>query len=86
MDYIVPWSGRNRRMSADRFASAPAYRRDRILIKPKAGISPAALASFHAARKSAVLRTYAGIGGLQTLQYPKERLRLDWSQSTKTAV
>jgi subtilisin family serine protease len=51
--------------------AAPAYRADRILIKPKPGMSRAALAGFHAAHKGKVLRTFDGIGGLQILQVPE---------------
>ena len=53
-------------------ATAAAYRPDRILIQPKAGISPVALASFHAAQKGEVLQTFAEIGGLQVLRVPAE--------------
>src|SRR5438132_8826918 len=50
--------------------SVPAYRADRILIQPKAELSPAALANFHAALKVEVLRTFEGIGHLQVLGVP----------------
>jgi len=50
--------------------SAPAYAPDRILIQPRADIGLAALGAFHAAQKSAVLQTFAGIGGLQVLSVP----------------
>jgi len=49
----------------------PAYRADRILIMPKAGINQAALDNFHRARKGEVLRTFDGIGHLQILAVPK---------------
>jgi hypothetical protein len=49
----------------------PAYREDRILIKPKAGINQTALDNFHLARKGEVLRTFDGIGHLQVLSVPK---------------
>lgn len=52
-------------------ASAPAYRGDRILVMPKPGIPPNALASFHSAQQAIVLGTFAGIGGLQILQLPE---------------
>src|SRR5271167_234686 len=42
-----------------------AYRADRILIKPKAGIIRTALENFHLAQKCVVLRTYDGMGHLQ---------------------
>ena len=50
--------------------SSSAYRPDRILIQPKAELSPAALANFHAALKVEVLRTFEGIGHLQVLGVP----------------
>src|SRR5205823_14075683 len=50
--------------------SAPAYAPDRILIQPRADIGLAALGAFHAAQKSEVLQTFAGIGGLQVLSVP----------------
>ena len=48
-----------------------AYRADRILIMPKAGIQQAALDNFHRAQNGEVLRTFNGIGHLQVLQVPK---------------
>jgi subtilisin family serine protease len=48
----------------------PAYRADRILIKPKAGINRAALDNFHRTRKAGLLRTFEGIGRLQVLSVP----------------
>jgi subtilisin family serine protease len=48
-----------------------AYRADRILIMPKAGINRAALDNFHRARKGEVLRTFDGIRRLQVLRVPK---------------
>jgi len=52
-------------------STPPAYRADRILLQPKAGISPAVLNNFHRARKGEVLRTFDGIGRLQVLRVPK---------------
>ncbi len=52
-------------------APAPAYREDRILIKPKADINRAALTSFHSMRGTKVLRTFAGIGNWQVLSVPQ---------------
>ena len=52
-------------------STQPAYREDRILIKPKAGINQSALDNFHLARKGEVLRTFDGIGHLQILRVPK---------------
>ena len=52
-------------------STQPAYREDRILIMPKAGINRAALDSFHLARKGKVLQTFDGIGHLQVLSVPK---------------
>jgi subtilisin family serine protease len=49
----------------------PAYRADRILIMPKAGINRTALNNFHLARKGEVLRTFDGIGHLQVLRVPQ---------------
>ena len=52
-------------------ASDSDYRSDQILIKPKPGISRAALANFHAARKSTVVHTFDRMGQLQILRVPK---------------
>jgi subtilisin family serine protease len=49
----------------------PAYRADRILIKPKAGINRAVLDNFHLTRRADVLRTFDGIGHLQVLSVPE---------------
>ncbi len=49
----------------------PAYRPDRILIKPNPKTSLATLAHFHAARKSMVLHTFNRMGGVQVLRVPK---------------
>ena len=49
----------------------PNYREDQILIKPKPGVSPSALASLHSAQKGAVLGTFASIGHLQIIRVPK---------------
>lgn len=57
--------------SARAQSTQPAYREDRILIKPKAGINQTALNNFHLARKGEVLRTFDGIGHLQVLRVPK---------------
>ncbi|MDD5138831.1 MAG: S8 family peptidase [Verrucomicrobiales bacterium] len=57
--------------SARAQSTQPAYRADRILIQPKAGINQAVLNNFHQARKSEVLRTFYGIGRLQVLHVPK---------------
>jgi subtilisin family serine protease len=51
-------------------ASTPVYRDDRILIQPKPGIHSVALAAFHSAQQTEVLRTFEGIGGLQILHVP----------------
>ena len=48
----------------------PAHRADRILIKPKAASTPAAVAGFHSATKSDVLRSFEGMGRLQVIQVP----------------
>lgn len=47
---------------------APAYRGDRILIKPKPGTATNALPEFHEQRGTSVLKTFGGIGGWQVLQ------------------
>lgn len=57
--------------SASAQPTQPAYRADRILIMPKAGINRTALDNFHLARKGEVLRTFDGIGHLQVLSVPK---------------
>jgi subtilisin family serine protease len=49
----------------------PAFREDRILIQPKAGINQATLRNFHLAQRSEVLRTFDGIGRLQILRVPR---------------
>ena len=51
----------------------PAFRPDRILIQPKAGLSPVVLANFHSALKVEVLRTFEGIGHLQVLRVPDKQ-------------
>jgi subtilisin family serine protease len=58
-------------VSAHAQAAQPAYRDDRILIQPKAGVARNVLNNFHLARKSAVLRIFEGIGRLQILSVPK---------------
>ena len=57
--------------SAGAQSTQPAYRTDQILIRPKAGISPAALNDFHMAHRGEVLRTFNRIGRLQVLRVPK---------------
>ena len=51
--------------------AAPVFREDRILIQPKSAVTRAAMAAFHAARQSKVLRTYEGLDRLQVLSVPK---------------
>ena len=58
-------------MSAAAQFDQPAYREDRILVKPKPGIKLAALENFHQARKAGVLRTFEGLGRLQVVTVPK---------------
>ena len=57
-------------LSSNSAAPLPVYREDRILIQPKAGVSPNALAGFHASRNSEVLRSFEAMGGLQVLSLP----------------
>ena len=57
--------------SASAQSIQPAYRADRILIKPKAGIGRTVLDNFHRSQNSAVLQTFEGIGRLQILSVPK---------------
>src|SRR5882672_9056006 len=52
-------------------STAPAYREDRILVKPKPGISLDALAHFHSSQQCKVLQTFEGIGRLQIVELPK---------------
>jgi hypothetical protein len=60
-------------VSGQGFAAAEAgYRTDRILVKPKAAISPATFASFRTNQKSAVLQTFPAVGGLQVLSVPAD--------------
>ena len=47
-----------------------AYRPDRILVQPKPGLSPAALAGFHATQTTDVLQVFERIGRLQVLRVP----------------
>src|SRR6185369_121143 len=52
-------------------ALAPAdYRQDQVLVQPKPGVSPEALASFRAQTKSTLLRTMELSGGLQVVAIP----------------
>jgi subtilisin family serine protease len=57
--------------SASAQSAQAAYREDRILIMPKAGINRTALNNFHLARKGEVLHTFDGIGHLQILRVSK---------------
>src|SRR5208337_3909685 len=57
--------------SASAQSIPPAYRADRILIKPKAGIGRTVLDNFHRSQNSAVLQTFEGIGHLQIVSVPK---------------
>jgi subtilisin family serine protease len=57
--------------SASAQPAQSAYRADRILIKPKAGVNWTALNNFHLAQKGEVLRAFDGIGHLQILSVPK---------------
>jgi subtilisin family serine protease len=47
------------------------FRHDQILIKPKATVSGSDLASFHAAQRFEVARTFEGLGRIQVLRLPK---------------
>jgi subtilisin family serine protease len=51
-------------------SSGSDYRPDRILIKPKPETSAPALATFHTARKCAVLHTFDKMGRLQIVRVP----------------
>jgi subtilisin family serine protease len=51
--------------------SPAAARQDRILIQRKAAVSPAVLASFHAARRGEVLRSFEGLGRMQVVRVPQ---------------
>src|SRR5262249_53425529 len=46
------------------------YRTDRILIKPKARVSGAAITAFHSSRNASVRQTFKSLGGIQVLQLP----------------
>jgi hypothetical protein len=46
------------------------YGQERILIQPKRGLRPAALASFHTAHGAKVLRSFERMGGLQIISVP----------------
>jgi subtilisin family serine protease len=51
-------------------AGQAAYRPDRILVQPKAGIDPTQLAQFHQARNVQVLRQFKHLGQTQVLRVP----------------
>jgi hypothetical protein len=46
------------------------YRTDQILIQPKAGISRAALTTFHAAHGARVAQAFPAVGGSQVIALP----------------
>jgi subtilisin family serine protease len=46
------------------------HREDRILVMPKTGVNTSVLAAAHAAGRSAVLRTFPGLRGLQVVGLP----------------
>jgi len=50
--------------------SSAEYRTDQILIQPKAGISRAALTSFHAMHGAKVARAFSAVGGSQVITVP----------------
>jgi hypothetical protein len=50
--------------------SIPVHRPDRILVQPKPGISPAALANFHAAQTTEILQVFERLGRLQVQRVP----------------
>src|SRR5262245_51960128 len=62
---IAPISG-----NAQNAASPPAYRSDRILVRPKLETSWTALRDFHLAQNCKVLQTFQSIGGMQILRVP----------------
>ncbi len=53
------------------------YRADQILIQPKKGVSPAALAKFHATQKVAVTKKFEALGNSQVLRVPPGETALD---------
>lgn len=50
--------------------SSPTYRSDQILVQPKQGIAPDAIARLHAIYKSDVRHAFASLGGLQVVSVP----------------
>jgi subtilisin family serine protease len=50
--------------------SAPGYRTDQIIIQPKAGVSRAALMTFHAAHGASVSHSFDAAGGAQVITLP----------------
>jgi len=56
----------------------PEFAGDRILIQPKPGISPEAMAAFHAGHSSRVLRTFDGLGHLQVVTVPQGETVPSW--------
>jgi subtilisin family serine protease len=56
----------------DSFAAISAeFRPDQILIQPKKNVNSTALARFHAAQQSQVVKTFASLNRLQVLRVPK---------------
>ena len=51
-------------------AVTPEYRPEQILIQPRAGTSPAALLTFHAAHGTRVAAAYPALGGVQVITVP----------------
>jgi hypothetical protein len=56
---------------------AASFRKDRILIKPKAGIILSVLEQLHALAGVQVLQSYSSMGGLQVLQAPSTSIVSD---------
>jgi subtilisin family serine protease len=62
-------------MAATEAALAPAgapYHPGRILVQPKAGVRPEALAQLHATQHSRVLQTFEGLGHVQVVSLPED--------------
>jgi len=72
--------------SADADALAPPhpnYRGDRILVKPKAGVSLAEMTALHARFQASAIKSFSAIGNLQIVQVPGRNDRGDLITSYK---
>jgi len=67
---LICWCCLGRTLLAQ--SAPPAdYRTDQVLIKPRTGLSAAALSNFHRAHQTELLRAFPGLGHLQIIRVPK---------------